>query len=207
MSIWFTADTHAGHSNIIRYAHRPFANVDEMDATLIRNWNERIGDHDDVYHLGDLMFRLSRKRAEEVLGQLRGRIHLVRGNHDRGIEQYKDRFVWIKDLAEVKVQDAGAPGGVQRIMLCHYAMRVWKHSHHGSFHLYGHSHGSLPEDPNSRSFDVGVDARGYAPMSYDEVKALMAKKTFVPLDHHGDEVLQEEMRLMRADALEGMEGS
>lgn len=182
-----------GHTNIIRYAHRPFANVDEMDATLIRNWNDRIGNNDDVYHLGDLMFRLSRKRAEEVLGQLCGRIHLVRGNHDRGIETYKEHFVWIKDLAEVKVRDADAPGGVQRIMLCHYAMRVWKNSHHGAFHLYGHSHGSLPDDPNARSFDVGVDARGYAPVSYDEVKALMAKKHFVPIDHHGDEELQREM--------------
>ena len=200
MRSWFTSDTHFGHSRILAYAHRPFANVDEMDEALIRNWNAVVGERDDVYHLGDMMFRLSRERAEAILGRLRGRIHLVRGNHDRGIDKYKERFVWIKDLAELKIQDADAPDGVQRIVLCHYAMRTWKHSHHGSWHLYGHSHASLPEDPRSRSFDVGVDARGYFPVSYEVVKALMSEKQFVPIDHHGDEELQE---MMRAGALVG----
>ena len=81
MRSWFTSDTHFGHSRILAYAHRPFANVDEMDEALIRNWNSVVGERDDVYHLGDMMFRLSRERAEAILGRLRGRIHL----EDHGI--------------------------------------------------------------------------------------------------------------------------
>ena len=65
-------------------------------------------------------------------------------------------------------------------ILLHYAMKIWRSSFRGTWHLYGHSHGSLPDDPNSLSFDVGVDCHDYYPISYKEVKAIMAKKTWTP---------------------------
>ena len=58
-------------------------------------------------------------------------------------------------MYELKVNDPDGRHGKQGIVLCHYAMRVWNKSHHGNFMLYGHSHGSLADDPNSMSFDVG----------------------------------------------------
>jgi calcineurin-like phosphoesterase family protein len=64
-------------------------------------------------------------------------------------------------------------------------MRVWNKSHHGAWHLYGHSHGTLPDDPNALSFDCGVDCHNYTPISFEQVEAIMAKKTFKPIDHHG----------------------
>jgi hypothetical protein len=39
----------------------------------------------------------------------------------------------------------------QPIVLCHYAMRVWNRSHHGAWHLYGHSRGNLPAAPIAQS--------------------------------------------------------
>ncbi len=51
--LWFTADHHFGHANIIRYCNRPFASAEEMDATLVHLWNETVGRDDIVYHLGD----------------------------------------------------------------------------------------------------------------------------------------------------------
>ena len=98
----------------------------------------------------------------------------------------RHRFAAVKDYDEIAVKDPDAlPHGKRKIVLLHYAMRVWNRSHHGSWHLYGHSHGSLPDDPNSLSFDVGVDCWGYAPISYQEVKSVMSGKTFAPIDHHG----------------------
>jgi|PlaIllAssembly_1097288.scaffolds.fasta_scaffold52347_2 calcineurin-like phosphoesterase family protein len=184
---WFTADTHFGHANIIQYARRPFATVGEMDAALITNWNARVGETDLVFHLGDFAFRGGRERVLELTQQLHGHIHLIRGNHDHDAERGKQGFGWIKDLYMLKVPDADAPDGVQRIMLSHCAFRVWFHSHHGAWNLYGHSHDSLPDDPHALAFDVGVDAQNYAPISYAEVKARMATKQFVPVDHHDDE--------------------
>jgi calcineurin-like phosphoesterase family protein len=66
-------------------------------------------------------------------------------------------------------------------------MRVWNHSHHGSWHLFGHSHGTLTDDTDSLSLDVGVDCWGYSPVSMEQLDAKMATKTFKPVDHHDDE--------------------
>ena len=85
----------------------------------------------------------------------------------------------------IKVPDESAPGGVQRIVLCHYALRVWDKSHYGTWALYGHSHGTLPDNPHARAIDVGVDCHDFAPVSYERVREIMAAKTFVPVDHHG----------------------
>ena len=55
--IYFTADHHFGHANIIRHCARPFQSVGEMDRALLDNWNARIKPQDTVYILGDLFFR------------------------------------------------------------------------------------------------------------------------------------------------------
>ena len=90
-------------------------------------------------------------------------------------------------MIKVPDSDAGpAMGHVQRIVLSHYAMRIWDRSHFGTWHLFGHSHGSMPDDPTSRSLDVGVDVWNYRPVSYEQIKARMATKTWQPVDGHVD---------------------
>jgi calcineurin-like phosphoesterase family protein len=58
-------------------------------------------------------------------------------------------------------------------------IQLWNAKHHGTYHLYGHSHGSLADDIHSRSFDVGVDCHDFYPLSYAEVKEIMKKKEWV----------------------------
>ena len=53
MKKWFITDTHFSHANIIRYASRPYANVEEMDENLINNWNQCVDIDDQVFFLGD----------------------------------------------------------------------------------------------------------------------------------------------------------
>lgn len=183
-NIWFTSDHHFGHKNIIRFSNRPFTDVFDMDEALIGKWNAVVGIKDTVYHLGDIFFCPS-SEARLLRERLNGSIHLIRGNHDKGADSIRDAFEWIKDIHELTIDDADAEGGKQRITLCHYAMRVWNHSHHGAWHLYGHSHGSLEDDTHSLSFDVGVDCHNFQPISYKTVKDIMSAKTFTPIDHHG----------------------
>lgn len=175
---WFTSDSHFGHRNIIRYSNRPFRDVRDMDDCLIQNINDHVRPGDTLFHLGDFAFS---DNVRDLLARINCKdIHLIYGNHDK---RYVSRlFRTANDVTEVYVNDRGEK---RLIVCCHYAMRVWRNSHHGAWHLYGHSHGSLPDDPNSLSFDVGVDCHNYTPLSFDDVKRIMNAKTWKPVDHHG----------------------
>ena len=50
--IFFTSDLHLGHENCIRLCNRPFSSIEEMDETLIENWNRKVTGKDTVYILG-----------------------------------------------------------------------------------------------------------------------------------------------------------
>lgn len=173
MAVWFTADSHFGHERIIELAQRPFESVDEMDEVMIERWNKRVRPGDLVYHVGD--FALS---ANDIyLPRLNGQKRLVRGNHDhKNRAKLSHGWSTINGLLEIKVDD-------QRIVLCHYGMRVWNQSHRGAIHLYGHSHDGLPGD--SQSLDVGVDCWDFRPVNLDEIRfRLSSLPARVEPDHH-----------------------
>ncbi len=172
--IFFTADTHFNHANVIKYCNRPFASVQEMNEELVKRWNDTVSLTDEIYHLGDFALG-SYNTTKDILDSLKGRIYLVKGNHDKQI--YAERFEWVKDYYELKYQK-------QLIVLCHYAMRTWRNSHHGSWNLHGHSHGTLEILPNLRQHDVGIDVNDYRPISFDQVQEIMKTKEWEPIDHH-----------------------
>lgn len=162
--IWFIADTHFNHANIIKYCNRPFKDVDEMNSIMLKNWNDRISENDTVYIIGD--FAMSGARG--ILPHLKGRKILIEGSHDEDtIKTCKLFFENITLRLEVRWEN-------RHIILSHYCMRVWPKSHYNTWHLYGHSHGRL--EPVGKSWDVGVDNTGFKPLSFDEVVAIMEKR-------------------------------
>ena len=199
MNTFFTSDTHFGHANIIKYCKRPFDSVEEMDNTLIHNWNAVVRPEDTVYHLGD--FAVGGGPAAPYLRRLNGTIYFCLGNHDkrlRFIKAYLDIELELQDhFAGSYLNDDKVKFGIpylrevtvekQEIVLCHYAMKVWNGSHKGSWQLYGHSHGTLPDDPNSLSCDVGVDCWNYFPVSMEQLRDKMKTKTYKPVDHHNSQ--------------------
>lgn len=158
--------------------------TNRMDEALIANWNRVVAPRDIVYHLGDIFLYRDVKTARLIKERLNGAIRLINGNHDKAANQMRDAFDWVKDYYEAKIPDEDANGGYQRIVMMHYAMRTWNGSHRCSWHLYGHSHHTLPDLSDSKSFDVGVDGWGFTPLSYSQVKEIMAKKTCVYLNHN-----------------------
>jgi len=96
-------------------------------------------------------------------------VHFIDGNHDKTARKAQHLFTSWSSLSEIKV-------GTQGIVLCHYAMKVWPHHSGGAWQLYGHSHGNLPDDPLSRSMDVGVDSHDFKPWHFDEIQAIMRVK-------------------------------
>ena len=175
--IYFTSDHHFGHKSIIKFCNRPFKDVKEMNNVLIRKWNEKIGINDDVYHLGDFGL-IHKEDLSNILDRLNGNIHLIAGNHENAAIQNKEKFVWIKNYFELKVKDPDC--GSRLIILFHYAMRVWRHDFKESWHLYGHTHGTLPDKNHKLAFDVSVDAHDFYPLSYEDVKVIMSKKNWKP---------------------------
>lgn len=176
-NIFFTSDHHFGHANIIKFSSRPFQNVEEMNEVMISRWNEKIGPNDEVYHLGDFGITTP-EDFQNIVSRLNGIIYLIVGNHEGSALGYRKRFKWIKEYHEIKIKDEERGNGVQRIVLFHYAMRVWRGDSRGTWHLYGHSHGNLPDLSHRLSFDIGVDAHDFYPLSYDEVKAIMKTKSW-----------------------------
>lgn len=173
MNIWFTADYHLGHENIIKYCNRPFSTVEEMDAELIHRHNEVVRPDDTVYIIGDFTLG-GHDIAVRYLERLNGRIILQQGSHDsrwfdRDLGDGRISTIPPLHSLELPIQKGEYK---QIVVLCHYAMRSWDRSHYGSWHLFGHSHGKL--EPYGLSFDVGVDTHNFYPWSLEEVAEKMA---------------------------------
>src|SRR5690606_22691997 len=167
---------HMGHNNIIRYSNRPFNNVDEMNKTLIKNWNQCVKPNDEIYHLGDFAF-VQKDKQKELLKKLNGKKHMILGNHDKVLRNHGSEFIsegLVESIQDYKEIDYNKT----KFVLFHYGMRVWNKSHYGSIMLYGHSHGTLPS--YGRSVDVGVDCREiteeYRPVSIEEVIEYMKNR-------------------------------
>ena len=157
--IWFSADFHLDHANIIKFCNRPFRDIGEMNEEIIRRWNSRVGNNDTGYILGDFCL----KNPAKYLKRLNGEIVVLFGSHDR-----ETAFpIRIREISPLK-DEYGSP---RTIVMCHYAMRSWPKSHYASWHLFGHHHGNL--ESYGLSFDVGVDCWGFYPVSLDEVAKKM----------------------------------
>lgn len=177
--VYFTADTHYYHKAMLNF--RPqFRTVDEMNEALIENHNTLVRPTDTVFHLGDVSFGHAIDTVS-VLGQLNGRLVLIRGNHDKRLsDEVLAMFSEVHDYLEIDVMRQS--GSKQRICMLHFAMRVWNRSHYGAYHLHGHSHGNLR--PYHRSMDVGVDANSLAPISFARVDEKLGNIEPQEVDHH-----------------------
>lgn len=167
--IYFTSDLHFYHNNVIMHANRPFSSVEEMDDTLIFNWNQSVKANDEIYILGDVTMK-GALYAAEVLQKLNGRKYLIKGNHDRFTDQEafdKSLFEWIKVYHELSYKS-------QRFVLFHYPIEEWNHFFRGAIHLHGHQHNHKDYNYQNRQkglrrFDVGVDANDMLPVSIEEI--------------------------------------
>lgn len=90
--IFVTSDTHFFDEHMLGitdFAIRPFASADAMNEAIIEAWNKVVSPTDTVYHLGDIAVHFIRPEKKshqdvfEVLQQLNGNLHLVKGNHDQ----------------------------------------------------------------------------------------------------------------------------
>ena len=201
MNIWFTSDSHFGHTNIAgpkistwSSGYRDFNSVHEMNMALVDGINKYVKEDDILYHLGDWSFG-----GVQNIFQFRNyiickNIHLILGNHDKHIidkeiKYYDTKFNPIELFSSV--QDVlTLELGKTKLFLSHYSHRVWLGSHKGVIHLYGHSHGNIPD--YGKSMDVGVDVSfkkfgEYRPFNIGDITNIMSKRSIDKIDHHGED--------------------
>lgn len=177
-NIWFSSDQHFGHKNIIKYCNRPFDSIEEHDEALIANWNSRISAKDTVYFLGDLAMN-SHYGMGTIMPQLNGHISFILGNHDSTskISRYMNQIAELRDYLEINNQGL-------KIVLFHYPIWSWNGIRHGSWHLFGHVHGNMP-NCQGKMMDIGVDSiaqfgegspNDYVPIHIDEVAGILDDK-------------------------------
>lgn len=177
--IYFTADLHFWHDHIIHHCDRPFWSEVEMNDSLIENWNDTVRPDDEIYILGDITME-GPEKAFSMLSQLRGKKYLVRGNHDRFVdnsdwEHYSWVFQWVKDYHELVLDN-------QKFILFHYPLVEWNDFYKGAIQLHGHQH-NKPEynhqqlQAGIKRYDVGVDANGFSPVSAAAIFKFFERKT------------------------------
>lgn len=186
MNIWFTSDTHYNYHSLDKYNVTSNLGTKPSTEQMIENWNRVVDKGDTIYHLGDFSEGLRLSEIDEILAKLNGKKHLILGNHDTTVANSRE-WLSVSPLKDIRIKYLDRKGVTQyqEITLCHYAMKVWRHSGRGSWQLYGHSHGSLPEETSSFQLDVGMDANNMMPISFFQVKRRMEKKSYLPKDYHG----------------------
>jgi calcineurin-like phosphoesterase family protein len=203
--VWVTSDTHYGHTNICRGVTnwrlpdgsvpesqtRDFPTVEKMNATIVNNINNLVGQDDVLIHLGDWSFG-----GFENIEEFRNRIvcqeiHLVLGNHDHHIDRNRGNcqslFASVNWFSQIEYDK-------HTLECCHYPISSWNNLRKGRIHLHGHCH--LPNNQkvsNGRRIDVGMDgSESFEPYNLRELIKFMLKKPIGsemgPLDHHLDDI-------------------
>ena len=174
MAVFFTADLHFGHNDIIGFCARPYKDVDEMNRALISNWNSRVSNDDHVYVVGDLFYggrdAAGQKEAFSIVKRLNGVLHLVAGNHDFPYLKNMEYHYLFADVDHIRYLSHEG----NNIFLCHYPLAEWSGFYRGSWHIYGHLHNAKNtayEHMNKldHALNAGVDICNYMPVTFDEL--------------------------------------
>ena len=178
-NIFFTSDTHAYHEFIIQPCGRPFKNAEEMNETMIKNWNAVTNDDSIIFCLGDMVWG-GYNKWKEFFGQLKGHKILIKGNHDmRNLTSTaeKEFFDFSTFQMQIKIED-------RAVYLNHYPFlcyggtyrndddKVWQlygHVHYGPYSMKGLDVPRM-EYIMPTQYDVGVDMNNFTPISWNEVK-------------------------------------
>lgn len=153
---FFIADPHFGHSRVLAYDGRPFANIDEMDREMVKRWNKAVKANDTVWLLGDLCLSTNSQYITQLVGRLNGRKNLVMGNHDKKSVDfyYKAGFARVYDHS-VLLHD--------RFILSHKPVYLEEGSQFFNIHGHVHNHELYPTE-SDRSCCVSCCRWDYRPV-------------------------------------------
>ena len=171
-NLWFTADTHEGHGNIIKYCGRPFKDTEEQHAVMVKNFNARVKPEDTVICNGDYCFKNSAggkkgegttRKASDWQKDYVGNWIYVKGNHDGN------------NSLKTPIEKMYLYFGGKYICVVHNPVHA---DPKVEINIVGHIHTEWKvRRLNSKSImvNVGVDAWGFKPVSFDEIMKRIAE--------------------------------
>ena len=170
--IWVTSDWHFCHDKPFLFEPRGFKNQYEMNDAIIENHNAIVQPDDDVYVLGDCIL-CDNDEGIRCIKQLKGKIHIIRGNHDSDarIALYKEcwNVVEVCDAKWLKI-------GKQSFFLSHYPCLTDNHDDDKPLSrriisLCGHTH--TPDKwhdwNNGLIYHVEMDAHGCQVVNIEQI--------------------------------------
>jgi len=163
--IYFVSDMHFGHSNIIKYENRPFKNIKEMDATIIKNWNSVVKKDDKVFVLGDVSF-YDKEKTAEIIYSLNGYKILILGNHDNERSLHWWKSVGFDEVIKYPIIYDDF------YILSHEPMYLNENMPYMNIH--GHIHNLKYE--SKQFFNVSVECIDYTPISFEKIKETVVSK-------------------------------
>lgn len=166
--IWFISDTHFFHDNIlkfidsdgkpVRYQH--FQTSQEMNETMVKNWNRVVSPSDKVYHLGDVAVGVKNQSAfTELMYSLNGKKRLILGNHDNIQQPAYKAFERIELWTGGKFSQYG--------FVCSHIPLREDSMRDAEINVHGHIHQN--ESPSDRHICVCVEHIDYTPVSLDQI--------------------------------------
>ena len=133
--VYLIADTYFNHDNIIKYCNRPFKDIEDMNNTIINNWNNIVDKDDIVYHLRDFMLG---DNISDFVSKLNWKIYLVRGNHDgKSISFYNNGGLEVVPT-QTKLEEF-------KVILSHRQLAD-NQIPDGYINIYGHIHNAKLDD-------------------------------------------------------------
>lgn len=169
--IYLTSDWHFGHNKDFLYEPRGFKTIKEHNQKLIENHNSIVNDDDDVYVLGDLMLS-DPKEGLKCISQLKGKIHLIRGNHDtdRKMEMYQ----MLPNIVEICGWSTMLKYKKYSFYLSHWPTmtpNIEKESLKQTvINLFGHTHQQTDfYNDIPQMYHVGIDSHNGYPVLLDDI--------------------------------------
>jgi calcineurin-like phosphoesterase family protein len=166
---WFISDTHFFHDNILKFiddkGHKirgdTWANVEDMNETILKNWNSVVKENDYVYHLGDVTFKYDGS-FNNLMSRLNGKKRLIIGNHDKVwnpcLQKWFEKAELWKGFSD---DEAGIAFTASHFPLPQYGLRNGKYNAHGHIH----------QNPSTEAhqLNLSVEVINYTPVHIDKI--------------------------------------
>lgn len=173
--IYFSSDLHLLHNRDFIYKARGFSTIEEMNKTILKNFNEMITSEDDLYLLGDTILGGPNTidKGIELINKLNGKLHLVWGNHCT-----LNRQQALKEQCNNVIEIVGYAGMLRykkwHFYMSHFPTNTTNFDDYKKpfkqriLNLHGHTH-SKEKFNQYGSYNVAVDAHNCYPVSIDKI--------------------------------------